>query len=80
LTNRIQTIRPISKLNKKLKPNDQPVNAPIRHYSFIVDLKIDENKMMKAELCGLHLAERLKEKGADLLINEIKSKVHKNNF
>lgn len=48
-----------------------------RHFSFIVDLNIDENKMSKAELCGLHLAERLKEKGADLLIEEVKAIVHK---
>merc|ERR1712127_664412 len=36
-----------------------------RHYSFIVDMNIAEEKLIKAELCGLHLAERLKELGAD---------------
>jgi hypothetical protein len=48
-----------------------------KYYSFIIDVNIDENKMIKAELCGLHLAERLKEQGADLLINEVKAIVHK---
>lgn len=74
-----------SKLSKnESQPSEetgkQSKNEPFRCYSFIVDLKIDENKLMKAELCGLHLAERLKEKGADVLITEIKKKVHKNNF
>jgi hydroxymethylbilane synthase len=56
------------------------IEENLRQYSFIVDLSIDEKKMIKAELCGLHLAERLKEKGADILINEIKNKVQKENF
>jgi hypothetical protein len=58
---------------KKLKANNQK----IRHYSFITDVNISANKMIRAELCGLHLAEKLKERGADLLINEVKAIVHK---
>ena len=49
-------------------------------YSFIIDLNIQENRLIKAELCGLHLAERLKDKGADVLINEIKAQIHKSSF
>lgn len=58
-----------------LKTREKEV-VEVKHFSFITDLNIDENKMLKAELCGLHLAQRLKEKGADILINEIKIKVH----
>jgi hydroxymethylbilane synthase len=65
-----------SKLNQHQK-NAIKIENEFREYSFIVDLNIDENKMIKAELCGLHLAERLKEKGADILINEIKNKIQK---
>ena len=36
----------------------------------MVDLKIDYNKLTAAEKCGLVLAERLIEKGADALINK----------
>lgn len=57
--------------------NEIKIECELKQYSFIVDLNIDENKLIKAELCGLHLAERLKEKGADILINEIKNKVQK---
>lgn len=46
------------------------------HYSFIMDLKINQNKMMIAELCGLHLAEKLKERGAADLVEEVKALVH----
>lgn len=50
----------------------EPVeNAP--HYSFIVDLKINNEKMAKAELCGMHLAEKMKEQGADIIIRECKA-------
>lgn len=74
------------KANKKLSKedsqedhqsnNDRNECVNITSYSFIVDLKIDKIKMSKAELCGLHLAEKLKERGADILINEIKAQVH----
>lgn len=47
------------------------------HFSFIMDLKINYNKMSKAELCGLHLAEKLKEQGADIIIKECKAQVMK---
>lgn len=54
----------------------EPVeNAP--HYSFIVDLKINNEKMAKAELCGLHLAEKMKEQGADIIIRECKAQAMK---
>lgn len=66
------------KQRQELAKSDSQVSLKDkRHFSFIVDLNIDENKMSKAELCGLHLAERLKEKGADLLIEEVKAIVHK---
>jgi len=45
------------------------------HYSFIMDLKISSTKMATAELCGLHLAEKLKEMGADVIIRECKAQV-----
>ena len=68
-----------SNSKKKVKQVDEKKKAPVarKHYSFICDLKIDECKLIKSELCGLHLAERLKEKGADVLINEIKSQINK---
>lgn len=47
------------------------------HFSFIMDLKISTNKMAKAELCGLHLAEILKEQGADIIIRECKMQATK---
>jgi hypothetical protein len=72
----------LSNTSKRLKSSSaatQTVAANIyQHYSFILDLNISQNKMMKAELCGLHLAEKLKEKGADILIKEIKAQVHRN--
>lgn len=58
---------------KRVKLN----NEKLRHYSFITDMNISANKMIRAELCGLHLAEKLKERGADVLINEVKAIVHK---
>jgi hydroxymethylbilane synthase len=57
--------------------NDEDEEVNITSYSYIVDLKIDRIKMSKAELCGLHLAEKLKEKGADVLISEMKAQLHK---
>lgn len=51
--------------------------AKSKSYSFIVDLNIREFRMAKAELCGLHLAEKLKSMGADELIKEIKAQIHK---
>lgn len=61
---------------KRLKVQNTVLNEEVKHYSFITDLNFDENKMIKAELCGLHLAQKLKERGADILINEIKIQVH----
>lgn len=61
---------------RKLTENELAVeNMP--HYSFIMDLKIDNSKMEKAELCGLHLAEKLKEQGADVIIRECKAQTLK---
>lgn len=52
----------------------EPVeNMP--HYSFIMDLKIDNAKLATAELCGMHLAEKMKEQGADVIIRECKAQV-----
>lgn len=63
-------------INKKKKNESNNVeNMP--HFSFIMDLKIDNQKMEKAELCGLHLAEKLKELGADVIIRECKAQVLK---
>lgn len=62
-------------LEEKVEEVKQDLKFYLKHYSFIADLNIEENKMIKAELCGLHLAQKLKEKGADILINEIKAKV-----
>ena len=56
----------------KLAANEE-TPVPLKHYSFITDLKISDNKLIKAELCGLHLAQKLKEKGADVLINQCKA-------
>lgn len=54
----------------------EPVeNSP--HYSFIVDLKINNEKMVKAELCGMHLAEKMIEQGADIIIRECKAQAMK---
>ena len=47
----------------------------LKQYSFIVDLNIDEHKLVKAELCGFHLATKLKENGAEALIIDAKAKV-----
>ena len=46
-----------------------------KHFCYLIDMNIDENKLMKSELCGLHLAEKLKEQGADVLISEVKAQV-----
>ena len=51
----------------------------IKHFSYIVDLKMDQNKMIKAELCGLHLAQKIKDKGGDVLIRECKEQVLRSN-
>lgn len=64
---------------KKNKSEKNPAQAR-KSYSFILDLNIKECRMIKAELCGLHLAEKLKDKGADVLINEIKAQIHKTSF
>lgn len=67
--------------NKLSKSEDslailEPVeNSP--HYSFIMDLKVSNTKMAKAELCGLHLAEKMKEMGADMIIRECKAQTLK---
>ena len=55
------------------------LNLNMKHFSFIVDLNIEQNKMIKAELCGLHLAQKLKDKGADVIIRECKDQVLKAN-
>jgi porphobilinogen deaminase len=49
-----------------------------KNFSYIVDLNIAQNKMLKAELCGFHLAQKLKDKGADLIIKECKVKLINN--
>lgn len=71
--------QPESKLIKRLKSNHQSNHATAirtnKDYSFIMDLKIDEAKLIKAELCGLHLAEKLRRIGADVLIKEIKQNI-----
>ncbi|CAF0740589.1 unnamed protein product [Brachionus calyciflorus] len=64
------------KRKKTLETNEPEIKQLVKHYCYITDLSIDENKMLKAELCGLHLAQKLKEKGADILIEEIKIQVH----
>lgn len=77
---------------KKVKSNDEletttnnndetakEEEKSIKHFSFIVDLNIDQSKMIKAELCGLHLAQKLKDKGADVLIRECKEQVLRSN-
>jgi hydroxymethylbilane synthase len=61
----------------KLKGNPESTETKFKHFSFIVDLNIDENKLRKAELCGLHLAQKLIDKGADVLIKEVKMQVLK---
>ena len=60
-------------LLKKIKSAASKEPFTLKYYSFIADLNISENKLIKAELCGLHLAQKLKEKGADVLINECKA-------
>ena len=60
-------------LAKKFKAFKRPEPFVLKYYSFIADLNISENKLIKAELCGLHLAQKLKEKGADILINQCKA-------
>ena len=66
-----------NKTMKQLKTNvesEKTVNLDeVMQFSFIVDLKISETKMAKAELCGMHLAEKLKEQGADVIIRECKA-------
>lgn len=52
-----------------------PTMPHLKQYSFIVDLNIDEHKLVKAELCGFHLATKLKENGAEALIIDAKAKV-----
>lgn len=67
--------------SKKLRVEDSPPTSqatPPNMYSFIMDLNIKECKMVKSELCGLHLAEKLKEKGAEVLINQIKAQINTN--
>lgn len=54
----------------------EPVeNSP--YFSFIMDLKVDVTKQAKAELCGMHLAEKMKEKGADIIVRECKAQALK---
>lgn len=60
-------------LLKKIKSAASKETFVLKYYSFIADLNISENKLIKAELCGLHLAQKLKEKGADILISECKA-------
>lgn len=61
----------------KLEQNEIKILEPnVKHFCFLTDLNFNEDKMIKAELCGFHLAQKLKDRGADLLINEIKIKVH----
>jgi len=62
---------------KKFIKNEESAVENNPHYSFIMDLKIENNKMEKAELCGLHLAEKLKEQGADVIIRECKAQAIK---
>jgi hypothetical protein len=70
-------------IHKKMKRIDSDhsvteeilVNAP--HFSFIIDLKVDSTKLSKAELCGLHLANKMKEQGADVIIRECKAQILK---
>lgn len=51
---------------------EEPVeNSP--YFSFIMDLKVDVTKQAKAELCGMHLAEKMKERGADIIVRECKA-------
>ena len=72
-----------SRPSKHVKSNDiyiEPELEPVEntpHYSFIVDLKINAEKMAKAELCGMHLAEKMKEQGADIIIRECKAQAMK---
>jgi len=60
-------------LLKKIKSAASKEPFVLKYYSFIADLNISEEKLIKAELCGLHLAQKLKEKGADILINQCKA-------
>ncbi len=75
--NRKKLIKPANSTteiySKKMNYPSPVENTP--HYSFIVDLKIKSTKMATAELCGLHLAEKLKEMGADSVIRECKAQV-----
>jgi len=72
---------PMTNLTKKIAQkfikNEESAVENNPHYSFIMDLKIENNKMEKAELCGLHLAEKLKEQGADVIIRECKAQAIK---
>ncbi len=64
-------------LEKKIKNETSEVtySSSLKCFSFIVDVNIDQNKMIKAELCGLHLAQKLKDKGADIIIKECKEQI-----
>lgn len=77
-----KNIKKVKRVEKEVesKPEDnkpQSAHSLLKSYSFIVDMNIRECRMIKAELCGLHLAEKLKERGADVLISEIKAQIHK---
>lgn len=66
----------VEEVKRTKTPNDyESIEPIIKQFSFIVDLNFDQNKMIKAELCGLHLAQRLKDKGADVIIRECKEQV-----
>ena len=84
--NKLETPKKTLRVNEK-KEEKEDVTGDFSHhhhqkkaYSFIIDFNIKEDRMIKAELCGLHLAEKLKDKGADVLINEIKAQIHKTSF
>lgn len=50
-------------------------NSPA--FTYILDLKIDSKKQVKAEFCGRHLGSMLIAKGADRIIEEAKLQVKK---
>lgn len=78
-----KNVKKVKRVEKEVesKPEEnKPLTSAhplLKSYSFIVDMNIRECRMIKAELCGLHLAEKLKERGADVLISEIKAQIHK---
>lgn len=77
-----KNVKKVKRVEKEVesKPEEnkpQSAHPLLKSYSFIVDMNIRECRMIKAELCGLHLAEKLKERGADVLISEIKAQIHK---